>query len=43
MPGIFVQTVVFGALTTAVGLAGDLHLGVDRAVQVAADRALRGA
>ena len=28
MPGIFVQTVVFGALTTAVGLAGDLHLGV---------------
>jgi ABC-2 type transport system permease protein len=28
MPGIFVQTVVFGALTTAVGLAGDLHLGI---------------
>lgn len=28
MPGIFVQTVVFGSLTTAVGLAGDLHLGI---------------
>ena len=28
MPGIFVETVVFGALTTAVGLAGDLHLGI---------------
>jgi ABC-2 type transport system permease protein/oleandomycin transport system permease protein len=28
MPGIFVQTVVFGALTTAVGLAGDVHLGI---------------
>ncbi len=28
MPGIFVQTVVFGALTTAVGLAGDLHEGI---------------
>ena len=28
MPGIFVQTIVFGALTTAVGLAGDLHLGI---------------
>jgi ABC-2 type transport system permease protein/oleandomycin transport system permease protein len=28
MPGIFVQTVVFGALTTAVGMAGDLNLGI---------------
>ncbi|MET0921489.1 MAG: ABC transporter permease [Acidimicrobiia bacterium] len=28
MPGVFVQTVVFGALTTAVGLATDLHLGL---------------
>ena len=28
MPGIFVQTVVFGALTTAVGLATDLNLGL---------------
>ena len=28
MPGIFVQTVVFGALTTAVGLATDLSLGL---------------
>jgi ABC-2 type transport system permease protein/oleandomycin transport system permease protein len=31
MPGIFVQTVVFGALTTGVGLAEDLQKGlVDR-------------
>jgi ABC-2 type transport system permease protein/oleandomycin transport system permease protein len=31
MPGIFVQTVVFGALTTAVGLADDLQKGlIDR-------------
>jgi len=31
MPGIFVQTVVFGALTTGVGLAEDLNKGlVDR-------------
>lgn len=31
MPGVFVQTVVFGALTTGVGLADDLHLGlIDR-------------
>jgi ABC-2 type transport system permease protein/oleandomycin transport system permease protein len=31
MPGIFVQTVVFGALTTGVGLAEDLQRGlVDR-------------
>ena len=31
MPGVFVQTVVFGALTTAVGLADDLHKGlIDR-------------
>lgn len=31
MPGIFVQTVVFGALTTGVGLADDLQKGlVDR-------------
>lgn len=31
MPGVFVQTIVFGALTTAVGLADDLHLGlIDR-------------
>ena len=31
MPGIFVQTVVFGALTTGVGLAEDLHRGlIDR-------------
>jgi ABC transporter DrrB family efflux protein len=28
MPGIFVQTVVFGALTTGVGLAEDLHKGL---------------
>jgi ABC-2 type transport system permease protein len=28
MPGIFVQTVVFGALTTAVGLSTDLSLGL---------------
>jgi ABC-2 type transport system permease protein len=28
MPGIFVQTVVFGSLTTAVGLATDLSLGL---------------
>src|SRR5215470_7445965 len=28
MPGVFIQTVVFGALTTAVGLAGDLNLGI---------------
>jgi ABC-2 type transport system permease protein/oleandomycin transport system permease protein len=31
MPGIFVQTVVFGSLTTAVGLADDLQKGlIDR-------------
>ncbi len=31
MPGIFVQTIVFGALTTGVGLADDLHKGlIDR-------------
>ncbi|MGZ4691568.1 MAG: ABC transporter permease [Acidimicrobiia bacterium] len=31
MPGIFVQTVVFGSLTTGVGLAEDLHKGlIDR-------------
>jgi ABC-2 type transport system permease protein/oleandomycin transport system permease protein len=31
MPGIFVQTVTFGALTTAVGLADDLQKGlIDR-------------
>lgn len=28
MPGVFVQTIVFGALTTAVGLADDLHKGL---------------
>jgi ABC transporter DrrB family efflux protein len=28
MPGIFVQTVTFGALTTGVGLAEDLHKGL---------------
>jgi len=28
MPGIFVQTVVFGSLTTAVGLSTDLSLGL---------------
>jgi len=28
MPGIFVQTVVFGSLTTAVGLSTDLNLGL---------------
>jgi ABC-2 type transport system permease protein len=28
MPGVFVQTVVFGALTTAVGLSTDLNLGL---------------
>ncbi len=31
MPGIFVQTVVFGALTTGIGLSEDLHKGlIDR-------------
>jgi ABC-2 type transport system permease protein/oleandomycin transport system permease protein len=31
MPGVFVQTIVFGALTTGVGLADDLHKGlIDR-------------
>jgi ABC transporter DrrB family efflux protein len=28
MPGIFVQTVVFGAIATAIGLAGDLKSGL---------------
>src|SRR5437867_13339782 len=28
MPGIFVQTVVFGAMGTAIGLAGDLKSGL---------------
>ena len=27
MPGIFVQTVTFGAINTAVGLAEDMHKG----------------
>jgi hypothetical protein len=27
MPGIFVQTVVFGAIATAIGLATDLKAG----------------
>ncbi len=31
MPGVFVQTIVFGALTTGVGLAEDLNKGlIDR-------------
>ncbi len=40
MPGIFVQTVTFGALTTGVGLAEDLEQGSDRPVPVVADRPL---
>ena len=28
MPGIFVQTVMFGAMTTGIGLAEDLHKGL---------------
>ena len=28
MPGIYVQTVIFGAVSTAVGLAEDLHKGL---------------
>ena len=36
MPGIFVQTVVFGGTNTAVGLAEDLQKGVDRPVPLAA-------
>ena len=28
MPGIFVQTVVFGAIATSIGLAGDLKSGL---------------
>ena len=28
MPGIFVQTVTFGAMTTGIGLADDLHKGI---------------
>jgi len=28
MPGIFTQTVLFGAMTTAVGLATDLNTGL---------------
>ena len=28
MPGIFVQTVIFGAMSTAVGLSEDLHKGL---------------
>ena len=43
MPGIFVQTVVFGSLATAIGLATDLKSGLHGAVPVAADGALRGA
>ncbi|HUZ84624.1 MAG TPA: hypothetical protein VMU66_08010 [Gaiellales bacterium] len=27
MPGIFVQTLGFGAITTAIGVADDLHKG----------------
>ena len=42
MPGIFVQTVCFGAINTAVGLAEDKDQGPARAVAVAADGA-RGA
>ena len=43
MPGIFVQTIVFGALTTGVGLADDLQQGPHRPVPLAADGALGGA
>ena len=43
MPGIFVQTVVFGSLTTGVGLAEDLQKGLDRPVPLVADGPLGGA
>ena len=45
MPGIFVQTVLFGAMSTAVGLSEDLHKGLIerfRALPMAAPAVLAG-
>src|SRR5262249_27766103 len=38
MPGVFVQTVVFGAIGTAVGLATDVKSGLLHRVAVALER-----
>ena len=35
MPGVFAQTVAFGAIQTGIGLAEDLHKGLDRALPFA--------
>jgi hypothetical protein len=43
MPGIFVQTVAFGGITTAVGLATDLRTGHRRPAAQPADGAVGGA
>ena len=43
MPGIFVQTVVFGAIATAIGLATDMKSGAHGAVPRVAHGALRRA
>ena len=37
MPGIFVQTVVFGSIATAIGLATDLKSGLMERFRVPAD------
>jgi ABC transporter DrrB family efflux protein len=45
MPGIFAQTVVFGAMTTAIGLSTDLHSGLlerFRSLPIARSAALAG-
>src|SRR6185437_1630156 len=45
MPGIFVQTVAFGAVSTSIGLAEDLHKGVIerfRALPIARSAVLAG-
>ena len=43
MAGIFVQTVIFGATTTGIGLAQDLEKGPDRPLPLAADGEVRRA
>ena len=43
MPGVFAQTVVFGAIQTGIGARRRPAQGADRALPLAADGALRGA
>ena len=43
MPGIFAQTIVFAAATTAIGMTDDVEQGHHRPLPLAADGALGGA